>query len=151
MSNIRKFDPVLPMLPELLATAMPPQIPQMPWETNPLSDFFHNWKLARLERASESEARISENKTRLVKATLEMMKEVQTYSSTVGMIFRENDHRTKIMEHETKMMETAEQQAQTALIEQQLKNVLLQNEVKLGDLEFKIKSKELGDILDGNK
>lgn len=134
--ELKKVEPIMPMMPEMFANAMPAQVPQMQWETGFFKDWMHNWKLCRIEEASEREARIAENKMRLINATLTMMQNLMTFSA-------ETELRFKRIEHEKTMMTVEEQRgiAETTLI---------QNEAKLSEVELKIKMKELEEILGGH-
>lgn len=132
--------PIMPVLPQLLGNAMPPEIPQMRWDSGAISDLFHNWKLRRVSKASELEAEIAEAKSRTAIAYINMTKEFIAASSDIQRRLREN-------EHEVKMMEIDEQKGQAELIQVQLKNQLLHGEVKLTEVELKIKMKEMEEIL----
>ena len=132
--------PIMPLVPDLLANAMPTPVPQMQWGTGIINDFFHNWKLLRLERATAREAGISENKYRDVKAKLDTIHEIVTFSKRMEVSLKQYNHQLF-------MMDIAEQREQALLIEQQLKNMLLQGEVKLNEVELKIKIKEMEEIL----
>ena len=150
MSNIKKYEgenalakaemPTLPIVPDLLASAMPAQIPQMTWDTGVIKDLVHNWKLKRLVRATEREAVISENKFRDIKAKLDTIHEIVTFSKRMETSLKEYNHKIR-------MMDIGEQTAQAELIQVQLKNMLLQGEVKLNEVELKIKMKEMEAIL----
>lgn len=132
--------PMAPMFPDLLANAMPVPVPQMEWQTGLLHDFFHNWKLLRVERATGREASIAENKNRLVKANLSTIKEITTFSASLKDSLEEYDHKSQ-------MRRITLETEKSKLVEQQLKNMLLQGEVKLNEVELKIKLKEMEDLL----
>ncbi|MCL5423383.1 MAG: hypothetical protein M1461_13085 [Nitrospirae bacterium] len=134
--------PVMPLVPELLANAMPVPVPQMEWESGIVQDFFHNWKKLRMVRATDREACISENKNRHVKANLDTIHEIVTFSKRMEASLKQYNHQMT-------MMDITEQRARAELVEQQFKNLLLQNEVKLSELEFRIKSKEMEAMLNG--
>lgn len=150
MTNITKVDPsspaiqqpLMPIIPDLLANAMPVAVPQMEWHTGIISDFFHNWKLKRIERATDREATIAQNKNRHVKANLDTIHEIVTFSKKM-------ETSLKRYNHEIAMMDVAEQTAQAELVNVQLKNMLLQGEVRLNEVELKIKLKEMEEILGG--
>lgn len=148
MSNITKAETtaptiqglMLPLVPDLLANAMPVPVPQMQWESGIIQDFFHNWKLKRIERATDREATIAENKNRHVKANLDTVHEIVTFSKKLEVTLRKYSH-------DITMMDITEQRAQAELIQVQLKNILLQCEGKLTEVELKIKLKEMEEIL----
>ncbi len=145
MSDIKKFEgtlpqPIMPLLPDLLANAMPVPVPQMEWGSGIVQDFFHNWKKLRLVRATDREASIAENKNRHVKANLDTIHEIVTFSKKM-------ETSLKRYNHEIVMMDIEEQRAQAELIGVQLKNMLLQGEVKLNEVELKVRLKETEDLL----
>lgn len=147
--ELKKIDqlpaPIAPMLPmpELLQSAMPVPVPQMDWNSGVIRDFFHNWKLKRIERASDREATIAEHKNRYVKSSLDTIEAITTFSARLELNFRQKAH-------DIKMLEIDEQKGQAELINIQLKNQLLHSEVQLNEIELKIKMKELKEILDGS-
>jgi hypothetical protein len=134
--------PIASIIPELIKNAMPAPVPQMSWESGFIQDFFHNWKLGRLEKASEREANISQNKHRDVKAKLDTIHEVITFSKRMETSLKQYNHQMA-------MMDIEEDKAKAELIQVQLKNMLLQGEVKLNEVELKIKMKEMEEILGG--
>jgi len=136
--------PVMPMFPDLLANAMPVPVPQMDWQTGILKDFFHNWKLLRVERATAREANIAEGKNRLVKANLNTIMEITTFSGKLELEF-------KRINTDKEMLDVNLNLAKSQLIEQQLKNMLMQGEVKLNEVELKIKLKEMEEVLNGSQ
>jgi len=147
-NNIVPIQPSVPVIspimpPELLANAMPVPVPQMEWQTGLVKDFFHNWKLLRVERATQREANIAENKNRLVRANLGTIMEITTFSGKLELEF-------KRISTEKERLEVNLNMDKSKLIEQQLKNMLLQGEVKLTEIELKIKMKEMEEILGGD-
>lgn len=122
--------PMMPMLPELFANAMPVPMPQMEWQTGFIKDFVHNWKLKRIEKASEREANIAEHKTRYVKANLDALRSLMTFSAETEMVFKRLDHEKKRMEMEIYTAALAGQEAQADIklkeAEVQLKMVKVQ-------------------------
>ena len=122
------------------ANAMPVPVPQMDWNNGIMKNIFHNLKLGQIEKSTVREANISENKNRMVRANLDTIKALMTFSAETQMCF-------KRLEHEKDMMGIEKDKAQAELIQVQLKNMLLQGEVKLSEVELKIKMKELEEIL----
>lgn len=160
MSNIvkkRKEEDVpmpnimFPMMPEIMASAMPVPIPQMDWNRGIIPNFFHNIKLGQFEKATSREASIAGSKNRMVRANLDTIKQIMTFSTEVGHVFEEAKHNSKRREHEAKMWDLEEQTSQAGLIEQQIKNVLLQNEAKLSGLEFEMKNREYKKLIEGDE
>jgi len=138
----RPISPIMPIMGNLMANAMPAPVPQMGWESGAITDFFHNWKLGRVERASEREANIAVNKSRMVKANLEIMEGLMTFSARIEDQFDQ-------FSHNKEMRKVDLQRGQAGLIEQQLKNQLLHGEVQLNEVELKIKMKQLEELLNG--
>ncbi len=136
--------PIMPMFPDLLANAMPVPVPQMEWQSGILQDFLHNWKLLRVERATTREANIAEGKNRLVKANLDTIMQITTFSGKLELEF-------KRINTEKEMMDVDLNLAKSRLIEQQLKNMLLQGEVRLNEVELKNKLKEMEELLNGSQ
>lgn len=134
--------PLLPVVPDLLQNALPAPIPQMQWDTGIIKDLIHNYKLKRLEKSTEREASISENKRRDITAKLDTIHTLMTFSKRIEESFKASTHRMR-------MMDIEEQTAQAELVQVQLKNMLLQGEVKLNEVELKLKMKEMEDILNG--
>ena len=135
--------PLLPVVPDLMQNAFPTPIPQMPWDSGIIKDFFHNRKLKRLEKSSAREASISENKQRDITAKLDTIHTLMLFSKRIETSFKEENHKIR-------MMDIQEQTAQAELVQVQLKNMLLQGEVKLNEVELKLKMKEMEDILNGS-
>lgn len=139
MANIKKTTsiapttapvmPMMPMLPDILANAMPVQVPQMEWSSGAVQDFFHNWKLKRIERSSEREANIAVSKTRLVKTTLDMMKSIMTFGAETQLAFKNYEHQAKMMESEQ--------------ITAALRNQYFQSEIQLKQVHVQIANAEL--------
>ena len=138
----KPVSPIMPIMGNLMANAMPAPVPQMQWESGFIEDFFHNWKLGRIEKASIREAGIAENKARMVRANLEIMEGLMTFSAKIEDQFDQFNHNKEIRKVEL-------QKGQAELIEQQLKNQLLHGEVQLNEVELKIKMKQLEEILGG--
>ena len=137
---VAPMNPMMPFIPQILMSAMPTPVPQMKFETGIIPNFFHNIKLGQLAKATESEAKIAENKRRYVESSLRMVEDITTFSSRLELTFKK-------LKHEEKMMGITEDTATAQLIEQQLKNMLLQNEVKMSEVELKLKMKEMEDLL----
>ncbi len=138
----KPISPIMPIMGNLMANAMPAPVPQMGWESGAIEDFFHNWKLGRIVKASEREATIAVNKSRMVAANLDIMERMMTFSAKIEDQF-DNFNFNK------EMRKSILDKVRTELIEQQLKNQLLHGEVQLNEVELKIKMKQLEEILGG--
>jgi hypothetical protein len=136
----KPISPIMPLMGNLMMNAMPVPVPQMGWETGAIQDFFHNWKLGRIVKASDREATIAQNKARMVAANLDIMDRMMTFSAKIEDQFDQFSHNK-----EMRKVELSKGQAE--LIEQQLKNQLLHGEVQLNEVELKIKMKQMEEIL----
>ena len=138
----KPVNPIMPIMSSLMANSMPAPVPQMGWESGVVADFFHNWKLGRIVKASEREADIAANKSRMVSANLAIMEGLMTFSAKIEdqfdqFNFNKENRKTLILK------------GQAELVEQQLKNQILHGEVQLNEIEIKIKIKQLEEILGG--
>lgn len=156
MSNIVKREKneimpnvMFPMMPEIVAEAMPISIPELGYDAGLIGGLVHGFKTRRLVKDAERQSEIAKSKNGMLSAKLDSMFQVMTFSTKVNGVFEEAKHANKRREHESKMWDFEEQQSQAGLMEQQLKNMLLKNEVKLSELEFDIKNKEYRRLLEG--
>lgn len=139
----------MPMLPEILQSAMPTIIPQMTYESGVISNFFGNWKRKQIAKSKMYEAEIAESANREITARLETMHSIITFSARLKDTFEtyqfKSDERAFLREQWKVLLETDK----ANLVQTQLKNMLLQGEVKLGEIELKIKIRELEAMLNG--
>ena len=146
---MKRPEPMMPIIPEVLKDVMPVQLPQLEYGANPIKKLTHNWSLKRLNVAADMEANISEHKTRQVKAKLEGIKSIMTFSSEVHMIFKRHDHESKMMEFqqqliqaEIKMKGFEEQKVQAEIEQTRMKTRKMYVESQLDDLDLKRRVKE---------
>ena len=131
--------PTLPIMPEMLERAMPVHVPQLEYNTTLYKGFKHNWKLKQLERATEREANVALNKSVMVRANLDCIEAITTFSTRLQTAFVALETQRKNFELESKM-------AEALLVEQQLKNCLMQTEAESAQLDLETKKKELGNV-----
>lgn len=136
--------PTMPLVPQILANAMPTPVPQMQFDGGIIPNFFHNIKLGQLAKATDREAQIAENKRRYVESSLSMVENIVTFSGRLELAFKK-------IKHEASMMEITEHKSQAELVQIQLKNMLLKGEVELNEIELQIKKKEFKEVLDGTR
>ena len=141
---IAPINPMMPFVPQILMAAMPVVVPQMKFDDGIVKNFFHNIKVGQMAKATEAEARIAENKRQYVESSLAMVESIVTFSSRLELSFKK-------IKHEEAMMNILKDTSNAQLIEQQLKNMLLQGEVELTQIELQIKKKELKEILNGSE
>jgi len=132
--------PDLAGLPEMFSAALPPSIPQINYGSGLVKNFFHNWRLEQLERASASEARIAENNLQQLVARFAAIQELLTFNQQYELRIRAN-------RHQMRMLEITQQRAEAELFYQQLKNVELQAEAKMAQLDLEMRLKEAKDGL----
>lgn len=136
--ELKKFEPMMPMMPEVMQRAMPVVVPQLEYNTSFLKGFFHNWKLNQLERASAREANIASNKTALVQKNLESIEALTTFSARLQNTFIR-------FETERQMLALYKDLTAAELDEKRMKNYLLQMEVENAQLDLKLKKKGVGE------
>ncbi len=127
----------------MLGNVLPPQLPQLDFDHNMISGFFHNRKLARISKASAIEAEISENRLRTLNANLEVMKAMATFTETIKLEFRRIDHEIKVME----LIEMEKQTIiKTLILESQIKEHQVKEaeySAKTSELEFRLRLREM--------
>jgi len=126
---LKRPEPIMPIIPEVLKDVMPVPLPQLEYAANPIKKLTHNWNLKRLNVAADMEANISEHKTRQVKAKLEGIKSIMTFSSEVHMTFKRHDH-------ESKMMEFEQQQIQAEIEQIRMKTRKMYIEGQLDEMDY---------------
>ncbi len=104
-------------------------IPKINSEAGPVSRYFTKRKLNSLIELSAAQAQILANQNSALKSTLEAMELTMTFSSRVQLSFAE-------MDHQKNMMDIEEKKAKAELQKIQMENLLVQNEVKLSDLDI---------------
>lgn len=153
MSEICVAQPTMPMLTELMGNIVPVQNPQVDWGTGLIGGYFHKKKVNQRAEIAEAEQRASEAKTRNASAVMAMLQEMQTFGAKQQDIFHELGHRRDMRNIEKEMAIIARDKemiakeiSQALLVQEQLKNLLLQGEVKLTDIKIKVEIKGMEDI-----
>jgi len=137
MPNIKPFESPLPALPQFFEKLKPIETPELSFNKGLIAGWFHEKKLARMDRVSESEARIAENRLRVTKATSEGIIEALTFGKKYEVA-------TARLDHELEMMHLDKVLKQEIIREQVYKNQLLDMEVKDAGFNLKTKFKEMG-------
>jgi uncharacterized membrane protein YgaE (UPF0421/DUF939 family) len=132
------------MLAELFTNALPSANPPMQFQGGLVNNFFHNWKLKQLEKASDHEATIAINHYWAGKAKLNLVQDFITFQSRTTDIFKEFEHR-----EETRKLERA-------LVSEQLNKIKLENqalyfETRISEMEFKKREKEFKEEYEDKK
>jgi hypothetical protein len=139
----------MPMLPQILQSAMPIPIPQMTYEDGLVRSFFGNLKRKQIAKSKGYEAEIAEAAYREIIAKLGTVHAIISFSAKLKDTFEQyqyqSDHRKISLDIEKVNLEIANAE----LIQAQLKNVLLQGEAKLNEAEIKIKLKQILDNSNG--
>ena len=157
---VAPVSPIMPLMGNLVANAMPVAVPQMQWDAGIIPNFFHNIKLGQVAKASEREASIAECKSRAVKANTEAIFNIVTLSAKIEDQFDLYNHNKEMRKAELNFQQLNNMNMQLNIqilqerskeeIEQiRLKNEVLKTEVRLNDIEVKIKMKQLEEILGG--
>lgn len=125
----------MPGLPSVIENAMPIPLPRMNYNDNPVSMIFGNFKRARVEKATDLEAKIAENSNRALVSKFNSIHEVVTFSARVADTLGE-------YEHNKTMRSLAVQEIQANIY---IKNAQAQQigyEAKLSELDYKMKLKQ---------
>jgi hypothetical protein len=137
MSNMKPFESPLPALPQFFDKLKPIETPELSYSKGLFAGWYHEKKLARMERVSDHEARISENRLRVTKATSDGILEALTFGKKYEVTLARYDHELEMM-HLDKVFK------QEVIREQVFKNQLLDMEVKDAGITLKMKMKEMG-------
>jgi hypothetical protein len=164
---VAPVSPIMPLMGNLVATAMPVSVRQMDPEAGIIPNFFFNIKLGQVAKAAEREASIAECKSRAVRANTEAIFNIVTLSAKIEDqfdLFRHNKEMRIVELDMTKQLLISQQlsnmraqlevnilqeKSKEEIEEQRLKNEVLKGEVRLNDIEVKIKTKQLEEILGG--
>lgn len=134
----------LQMLANLFTDALPPALPPMQFQSGLLPNFFHNWKLGQLERASEREAKIAENHNRNAKAKLDTIQSFLTFQARTADMFKELEHR--------EAMRRGEREIGTEQLNKlRMENQILFYDAKIGEMEFKKREMEFKEEYENKK
>ncbi len=144
MSNIVKKPPSLPALPDFFAKLKPVETPELTFDKGLIRGWYHERKLARMELASEHEAKIAENRLRVTKATGDAIIEALTFGRRYELTLAR-------YAHEEKMMTFDEQMAEAQVAKVVLECQVLQMEVESQKLDHKVKLRNYKEILDDNE
>jgi hypothetical protein len=134
---MKPFESPLPALPQFFEKLKPIETPELSFGKGLVAGWYHEKKLARMERVSDHEARISENRLRVTKATSEGILEALTFGKKYEVTMARYDH-------ELQMMHLDRVFKQEVIREQVFKNQLLEMEVKDAGTTLKTKMKEMG-------
>lgn len=124
----------MPALPSIIQNAMPVTLPQMQYEQNPVSMVFGNFKRARLAKATSIEAEIAENSNKALRAKLDSINAVVTFSSRV-------EHDLAEYHHKKTMFVLEEDKARAEVIKIQAEANIACWEARITELEYKMKEK----------
>jgi hypothetical protein len=131
---VAPINPMMPLVPQILANAMPAPVPQMDFNAGIIPNFFHNIKMGQMAKATAREAEIAENKRQYVESSLAMVESIVTFSSKLELSFKK-------IKHEEVMMAKAEQLVDIQINEGLLKNRILYFQAKSEETDSKMKDK----------
>ena len=137
MSNMKPFESPLPSIPQFFEKLKPIETPELEFNKGLIAGWYHEKKLARMERVSQSEAVIAENRLRVTRATSEGILEAITFGKKYEVTMARYDN-------ELEMMHLDKVYKQEVIREQVYKNQLLEMEVKDAGYTLKAKMKEMG-------
>lgn len=103
--ELKKYESLFPVPPEIFQTAMPTPVPPMNYQSGFIADWIHNWKLARMERSSASEAAISQNQQQRLASDLAKIEEIITYTARLDLKFKQYKHQERMMNVEYEIRE----------------------------------------------
>ncbi len=132
----------MPALPEIIKGAIPVTLPQMTYEENPVSMIFGNFKRKRLDKATLIEANIAENSNRALKAKLDSINAIVTFSANIDCQLAEFNHKKTMfnLEEEEKKMDIYIKQSQATQAG---------FEAKLSELDFKVREMQFKKMSEG--
>jgi hypothetical protein len=125
----------MPGLPEIIQNSMPVELPRASFKQNPLDLFFGNLKRGQLVKAGRREAELAEYSNRAVKAKLDTIHEVITFSSRVTDTLGQYEH-AKTM----RGLEIQEKEADIYIKNAQARQMGF--EANLSELDYNIKLKQ---------
>lgn len=131
----------MPGLPEIIQSAMPVFIPQMTYDQNPVGMIFGNFKRKRIEKSTETEAKIAENTYRTLVAKLSSVKEIVTYTARIELQFAE-------YKHAKTMFELEEEEKKMDIYMKQSQATQAGFEAKLSELDFKTREKQFNKMME---
>jgi len=139
----------MPGLPEIIKNSMPVELPRASFQQNSVSLFFGNIKRNQLVKSVKAEAEIAEYSNRAVKAKLDTVHEIITFSSkvmdTIGVYEHNKDMRRIEFEKgnaEIRVLELSEQEKQVDIYIKQAQAQQIGYEAKLTELDYNIRLKQ---------
>jgi hypothetical protein len=136
--EIKKYEPMVMMMTALMGQSgvMPPQMPQMEWNSGFVRGFFQNLKGAQIEKFVTTKANIMQQSERAIKAQVEITKTLMTFGKQIEEADKRVDYNIKIMEYDQVIKE---QQAMQEMIKTKTMNIELQT----NELTYQKMKKEL--------
>lgn len=141
-SNLPSLE--MPQLPQIFSRLVPTQVPELTFNKGLIRGWFHEKKLARMERVSEHEAGIAKNRYEVTKYTADSLIEAATFGSRLQTALMRYEHEQFTMTHEKKMMELAEKKEEALTAQEVYKAKILEIDFKDAELTYNLKLKELG-------
>lgn len=145
----------MPGLPDIFSDAFPPNLPSLSYDAGFIERKLHKWKIKDFVEIKQFEAAGAEADTKKFKANTEKIIEAATFGPKLKDAFDKYEHEQIMREFEQEKAATEiqtiqlEQEKTKVLIQQiQYQTALLANEVKLGEIEFKISEKQLNKTLE---
>jgi len=127
----------LPVISEMMFSVMPIQLPEMQFESDPISKFLQNLSIKQVAKYEDRKAQIAESRNRQNKAYIDTMQRmilfgdiIQAKKETFRDIQRRREYNLQISAETLKKL--------------RLENHVLTLEAKDAELNLKMKLKELG-------
>ena len=151
----------MPGLPQIIQNSMPVELPRASFQQDSISLFFGNMKRKQLVKATKAEAEIAEFSNRAVKAKLDTIHEIVTFSGKVAdtlgayeynkdlrrMTLEEGGARIVLLKLEAQEKETNIKAMEANIQQTTYQTALIAQEVEMAKLDHKIKVKQLKEIL----
>jgi len=149
MSDIVKKDSGLPalqmpQLPEIFSRLMPSQTPELTFDKGLLRGWYHERKLARMEKVSAHEAEIAHNRYDVTKYNGDAFIEALSFGARYQTAIMRYEHEQFKMTHEKTMMSYAEKKEEALTAQEVYKAKILEMDYEDAALNYKLKLKELG-------
>jgi len=140
----------MPFLPQMFQDAMPTHVPAMQYRTGIVKDIVHNMKLGRMSKDMARRKEIAENQNAIIKANLDTMHAVMTFSARMQDTFEEYQFRRDVRKAEIRRCDLENQKTELKnqflyqkIKEQEGKNILLQMEIKQQEIDLRMKEREV--------
>ncbi len=134
----------MPQLPQIFSRLVPASTPELTFDKGLFRGWYHERKLARMERVSEHEAGIARNRYEVTKFTADALIEAATFGSRLQTALMRYEHEQFTMTHDKKMMDLAEKKEEALTAQEVYRAKILEMDYEDAALNYRLKLKELG-------